>query len=126
MKLLLRLFSLIAFVSILPALYAADLSGSYKGAFDSPRLSVGISYGQILVLSAISALCGMVTCRVGNLYMFGIGAQSLAKAHFLVLAPLTVGNINKLATVARLRHATFLVIWTIKNGIKFASWVVNE
>jgi hypothetical protein len=58
--------------------------------------------------------------------MFGIGAQSLAKAHSPVLTPLTVGNIDKLATVARSRHATFLVIWTIKNGIKFASWVVNE
>jgi hypothetical protein len=56
--------------------------------------------------------------------MFGIGGQSLAKAHFLVLTPLTVGNINKLATVAR--HATFLVIWTIENGIKFASWVRNQ
>ena len=43
MKLLLRLFSLIAFVSILPALYAADLSGSYKGAFDFQGSSVPLT-----------------------------------------------------------------------------------
>src|SRR5215831_12383762 len=43
MKLLLRLFVLIAFVSILPALYAADLSGSYKGAFDFQGSSVPLT-----------------------------------------------------------------------------------
>ena len=43
MKLLLRLLSLIAFVSILPALSAADLSGSYKGAFDFNGSSVPLT-----------------------------------------------------------------------------------
>ena len=43
MKPLLRLLSLIAFVSFLPALFAADLSGSYKGAFDFQGSSVPLT-----------------------------------------------------------------------------------
>jgi hypothetical protein len=43
MKLLQRLLSLIAFVSILPAVYAATPSGSYKGAFDFNGSSVPLT-----------------------------------------------------------------------------------
>jgi len=43
MKLLSRLLSLVAFVSILPAVYAATPSGSYKGAFDFNGSSVPLT-----------------------------------------------------------------------------------
>jgi hypothetical protein len=43
MKLLPRLLSLVAFVSFLPTLHAADLSGSYKGAFDFQGSSVPLT-----------------------------------------------------------------------------------
>jgi hypothetical protein len=43
MKPLLRLLSLLAFVSFLPTLHAADLSGSYKGAFDYQGSSVPLT-----------------------------------------------------------------------------------
>ncbi len=43
MKSLLRQLSLIALVSFLPASYAADMSGSYKGAFDFQGSSVPLT-----------------------------------------------------------------------------------
>jgi hypothetical protein len=43
MKPLLCLLSLIAFISYLPALHAADVSGSYKGAFDYQGSSVPLT-----------------------------------------------------------------------------------
>lgn len=43
MKLLPRLLSLVAFISFLPAVYAANPSGSYKGAFDFNGSSVPLT-----------------------------------------------------------------------------------
>jgi hypothetical protein len=54
MKPLLRLLSLIAFVSFLPALYAADLSGSYKGAFDFQGSSVPLTINLKIEGSAVT------------------------------------------------------------------------
>jgi hypothetical protein len=43
MKLSPRLLSFVAFISFLPAVYAADLSGSYKGAFDFNGSSIPLT-----------------------------------------------------------------------------------